>query len=471
LNDLDEKIVRVFGDMVVDKRLSRIDIVARLPKFIAEYLVSTYSKRYPSDWHRRVAGFVEEYYPDPRDRDRVLSKAKEEGSITLIDEFKVRVDLRKNMYFLQIPVLQIYDAIVSEDIVRRYERILTGVWGVGRLDYEPHLPELAGDDVVFTPLVLTEFEPFQVYNVDLKTFTDGRRHFSLDEWVDFLIKSIGLNPRVYDFKRKILLLFRLVPLAEGNVNLLELGPRATGKTFIYRNISYYTRIYAGGTVSAARLFYDNRLKLLGDIGVRDAVVFDEIAKVRFSNQDEVVAKLKDYMVDGFFERGQLQRAHSNCSLVFIGNMEFQAGGGVGDLVAFLPDFMKDTAFLDRIHGLLPGWEIPKISRSEVHLASGYGLAADYLSEILHKLRARSFEKLVEDHLELVGEYTIRDERAVKKLAAGITKLLFPHGEFDVEELEAIARMAVNLRIEVVKLLNRLGPHEFPLKHLDVRVRG
>jgi ATP-dependent Lon protease len=276
---------------------------------------------------------------------------------------------------------------------------------------------------------------------------------------------------MYDFKRKILLLFRLVPLVEGNVNLLELGPRATGKTFLYRNISYYTRIYAGGTVSAARLFYDNRLKLLGDIGIRDAVIFDEIAKVRFSNQDEVVAKLKDYMVDGFFERGQLQRAHGDCSLVFMGNMEFQVGGSIGDLITFLPDFMKDTAFLDRIHGLLPGWELLKILRSDVHLASGYGLAEDYLSEILHKLRIRSFEKLVEDHLELVGKYTIRDERAVKKLITGITKLLFPHGEFDITELKDVTRMAIDLRIEVIKLLNKLEPHEFPLNQLDVRVRG
>jgi ATP-dependent Lon protease len=471
MNNLDEKIVRVFGEMVVDKKLSRLDIIARLPKFIAEYLISMYSRKYPSDWHGRIAKFVEEYYPDPRDKDKVLSRAKKEGSITLIDEFKVRVDLKKNMYFLQIPVLQLYDAIVMEDVVRKYERILTGVWGVGKLKYEPHLLELAGDDVVFTPLILTEFDPFQVYNVDLKVLFDSRKYFSLDEWIDFLIKSIGLNPAMYDFKRKILLLFRLVPLVEGNVNLLELGPRATGKTFLYRNISYYTRIYAGGTVSAARLFYDNRLKLLGDIGIRDAVIFDEIAKVRFSNQDEVVAKLKDYMVDGFFERGQLQRAHGDCSLVFMGNMEFQVGGSIGDLITFLPDFMKDTAFLDRIHGLLPGWELLKILRSDVHLASGYGLAADYLSEILHKLRIRSFEKLVEDHLELVGKYTIRDERAVKKLITGITKLLFPHGEFDITELKDVTRMAIDLRIEVIKLLNKLEPHEFPLNQLDVRVRG
>jgi ATP-dependent Lon protease len=217
-----------------------------------------------------------------------------------------------------------------------------------------------------------------------------------------LIKSIGLNTSIYSERQKLLLLVRLVPLIEGNVNLVELGPRATGKTYLYRNISYYTRIYAEGTISAARLFYDARLRVLGDIGTRDAVIFDEIAKVEFTNPDEVIAKLKDYMVDGFFERGQLKRAHSNCSLIFIGNVELIPGGVLGSIVDYLPSFMKDSAFIDRIHGLLPGWELPKILKSDTHLARGYALAADYLSEVLHRMRAYSFEALVEQHVELIG---------------------------------------------------------------------
>uniref|UniRef100_A0A7J3ZK12 BREX system Lon protease-like protein BrxL n=1 Tax=Fervidicoccus fontis TaxID=683846 RepID=A0A7J3ZK12_9CREN len=474
MSSLDEKVRRVFGAAAVDKELARLEVVSRLPRFIAEYLISRY---YSSsiDWIEKLSKVVEEYYPDARDRERVLSRAKREGRITLIDEYNVVVDLKKNMYFLHIPNLQIYDALVEHYIVEQYERILSGLWGVGVLEYCPELAQAVlsrgRDELPFTPLVMVEFEPFQVYNIDVTTFIEGRMAFSTSEWIDLLIKSVGLNPLVYSERQKLLLLVRFVPLIEGNVNLMELGPRATGKTYLYRNASYYTRIYAGGTVSAARLFYDARLRVLGDVGTRDVVVFDEIAKVRFSNPDEVAAKLKDYMVDGFFERGQLKRAHSDCSLVFTGNIELGPQGVLGSVVEYLPSFMKDSAFIDRIHGLLPGWELPKILKSDVHLAHGYALAADYLSEVLHRMRAQSFEALVEQHVELVGEYTIRDERAVKKLLSGLVKLVFPHKEFDSSELRKLAAIAVELRQNVVGVLSELSPHEFPRKTLSVRVVG
>ncbi|RLE99537.1 MAG: BREX system Lon protease-like protein BrxL, partial [Thermoprotei archaeon] len=360
-------------------------------------------------------------------------------------------------------------------LVSRYERILSGLWGIGVLEYMPALAETvrsrSKEKVFFTPLILEDFEPFQVYNIDVNTFVEGRYSFSTWEWIDLLIKSIGLNPSVYSPRQKLLLLYRLVPLVESNVNLMELGPRATGKTYLYRNISYYTRIYAGGTISAARLFYDMRLKVLGDLGTRDVVVFDEIARVRFTNPDEVVAKLKDYMVDGFFERGQLKRAHSDCSLVFMGNIELSERGILGSTIDYLPNFMRDTALIDRIHGLLPGWELPKIMRSDVHLASGYGLAVDYLSEVLHRMRTRSFEPLVSQSIELIGDYTIRDERAVKKLLSGILKLIFPHGEFDKNDLIDIVNLILRLRQNVVDMLSEMSPSEFPRKRLNARVVG
>lgn len=475
MDTFDAKVLRVFSDVAVDKSLARLEVVSRLPRFIAEYLISKYYRSDPVNWVSKLARVVEEYYPDPKDKDKVLSRAKREGRVTLIDEYKVTVDLKENMYFLHIPNLQIYDALVSESVVERYERILSGLWGIGVLEYRPELVEIelsrGRDKPFFTPLVLVEFEPFQVYNISVKAFIEGRREFTMEEWMDLLIKSIGLNPTMYSERQKLLLLLRLVPLIEGNVNLMELGPRATGKTYLYRNISYYTRIYAGGTISAARLFYDARLRILGDIGTRDAVIFDEIAKVKFTNMDEVVAKLKDYMVDGFFERGQLKRAHSDCSLIFIGNVELDFGGVLGDIIDYLPSFMRDTAFLDRIHGLLPGWELPKILKSDVHLAQGYALAADYLSEILHRMRVSSFEKLVEQHVELIGDYTIRDEKAVKKLLSGLLKLVFPHGEFDGRELRKVVDMAVELRQNIVDILSSIAPYEFPRKQLGARVVG
>ncbi len=472
---LDEKVLRVFEEVVVEKSLARLDVVSRLPRFIAEYLISKYYRRDPVGWVDTVAKIVREYYPDPREKDRVLSRAKRDGRITLIDEYKVVVDLKRNRYYLHIPNLQIYDALVSDAVVERYERILSGLWGIGVLEYRPEIVRAFSsrgkDKIPFTPLILVDFEPFQVYNIDLGSFIDGRSCFTTDEWIDLLIKSIGLNPQVYSVRQKLLLLFRLVPLVEANVNLMELGPRATGKTYLYRNISYYTRIYAGGTISAATLFYHARLRVLGDIGTKDVVVFDEIAKVRFTNPDEMVAKLKDYMVDGHFERGLLKRAHSDCSLVFVGNVELEMGGVLGSILDYLPSFMRDTALVDRVHGLLPGWELPKIQRSELHLAKGYGFAADYLSEILHRLRSHSFEALVSEIFEFIGDYTIRDEKAVRKLLSGFMKLLYPHGEFDRSELERIARLAVELRQYIADMLSDMAPHEFPRKVLEVRVHG
>jgi len=471
----DEKVLEVFGDIAVEKSLAMLEAVSRLPRFIAEYLISKYHRKDPIGWQETIAHIVREYYPDPSEKDRVLSIAKRQGRITLIDEYKVVVDLKKNMYYLYIPNLQIYDALVSDSIVERYERILSGLWGIGALEYRPEIAETMSfkekDGVPFTPLIMVEFEPFQVYNIDLNSFIEGRRKFTLEEWVELLIKSIGLNPDMYNWMQKLLLLFRLVPLSEGNVNLMELGPRATGKTYLYRNISYYTRIYAGGTVSAATLFYNARLRILGDIGTRDAVIFDEIAKVKFSNPDELVSKIKDYMVDGHFERGLLKRAHSTCSLIFVGNVELSAEGVYGSIIDYLPEFMKDTALIDRIHGLLPGWKLSKISKSALHLARGYGLAADYLSEILHRLRLYSYEPIVDELFELDGNYTIRDEKAVRKILSGMLKVLYPHAEFDKRELQEIGELAVQMRQYIVDILSKMSPHEFPQKRLDIHVRG
>ena len=473
--DLNKKIKNVFGDLVVNKGLARTSVVARLPRFISEYLISKYCKgEYDYEGLKKVSKIVSEYYPDPSEKDYVLGKIKQYGKVTLIDEFRVRVDLKRNMYFLHIPCLQINDALIENKIVKDYERILSGLWGIGTLEYVPELLDVAlgrKKGPSFTPVMLTDFEPFQVYNIDLNALIEGRRKFTTNEWLDMLIQSIGLNPEMYSYNQKILLLFRMVPLVEGNVNLLELGPRATGKTYLYRNITYYSRIYAGGTISPARLFFDARIKIPGDIATRDVVVFDEISKVRFTNPDEVAAKLKDYMVDGFFERATLKRAHSDCSLVFIGNVDLEEIQAMESIIDYLPSFMRDSAFIDRIHGLIPGWELPKIMKSEEHLAKGYGLASDYMSEALHRLRKMNFEGIVEQHFEFVGSYTIRDEKAVKKLLSGILKLVFPHSEFDISELYSVANITVGLRQRIADLLTSISPAEYPPKRLGIRVIG
>jgi ATP-dependent Lon protease len=471
LNELEEKIKRAFGEVAVNKGLALRHEVARLPRFISEYLISKYCAAYPDreTAFSKLAEVVAENFPEPKDKDRVLYKLKRLGIVHLMDEFKVSIDLKRNLYLLHIPCLQIYDALADEGIVRKFERTLSGMWGLGTLEYRPDLPE--NMDETIWPILLIDIEPFQVYNIDLRGFIENRQKFSLDEWIDLIITTIGLNPNAYSQRQKLLQLARLIPLIEGNVNLMELGPRATGKTYLYRNLSHYTRIYSGGAISPARLFFDARLRLVGDIATHDLVAFDEVSRIRFTNPDEMAGKLKDFMVDGFFERGTLKRAHSGCSLVFLGNIEKEECIPTKEIRYALPDIMQDSAFLDRIHGLLPGWEMPKIMKSEEHLAQGIGLAADYFAEIIHEMRKESFRDVINTHVEFGGNFTIRDENAVVKLASGLVKLLFPNQEFNNDELRQVLNLAVEMRQYIVDELSEMSPVEFPRKHLEVKVKG
>jgi ATP-dependent Lon protease len=463
--------LRTFGEAVVNKGLALRHEVARLPRFISEYLISKYCATYPDHEKAfsKLAEVVSENFPEPKDKDRIFYKLKRLGLVQLMDEFKISVDLKRNLYLLHVPCLQIYNALADERIVRKFERTLSGMWGLGTLEYRPDISRDLNEDIF--PILLTDVEPFQVFNIDVKGFIESRQNFTLDEWLEVLITTIGLNPNAYSHRQKLLQLARLVPLVEGNVNIMELGPRATGKTYLYRNASHYTRIYSGGAVSPARLFFDARLRLIGDIATHDVVVFDEVSKIRFTNPDEVAGKLKDFMVDGFFERGTLKRAHSDCSLVFLGNIEREEAVLSKEIRYALPDILQDSAFLDRIHGLIPGWEMPKIMKSEEHLAQGLGLAADYFAEVIHELRKESFRDIINAHAEFGSNFTIRDENAVRKLASGLVKLLFPNRQFDNKELGQVLSFATEMRQYVVDELSEMSPAEFPRKRIETKVKG
>jgi len=257
---------------------------------------------------------------------------------------------------------------------------------------------------------------------------------------------------------------------------MEFGPKETGKTYLYRNVSYYTRIFSGGNVSPAILFYNIARRSLGEIAVKDVVVFDEIARVRFTNPSEMVGKLADYMESGHFERGP-RRDVSTCSLMFMGNIKVEAGeegfSPVEEFTYVLPDDIRryDPAkLLTRVHGILPGWTLPKISMTSLHLSRGYGIASDYFCEVMHKMRILNYQHIIDQEAELIGNYTIRDERSVKKVAAGLLKLLVPSGSFNRSELKAIMDIAVEYRKRVNDWLHILAPGEFPKKRLEYKLR-
>ena len=312
LAELDSKAKSAFGSYVVRKELVQSHEIRRLPRFISEYLVA---KFYPAgeptqDDIRKLQDFVTIHFPELRDKDKILHDIMTQGSYTLMDEFKVETDIKGATHRLFIPCLNIRDAKVLPTILDENTDLLrSGMWGVATLKYLPDGDQTKESDT--SPVLMTKFTPFEVVNVKLSEFASKRRLFTRNEWIDLLVRSIGLNPDSYNHHQKLLLLLRLVPLVEPNCNVLELGPKATGKTYLYRNISYSTRLIAGGRVSPATLFYNIATKTVGEIGVRDCVVLDEIGKLTFSNSDEMIGKLKDYMVDGFFERGP-KKAHASC---------------------------------------------------------------------------------------------------------------------------------------------------------------
>ena len=468
ISTLARKLKELFPEAVVFKGLSQRQEVSRLPRFLSEYLLMHFCGEDPSPEDlSRVSEFVRTHYPEPRDKDKVLHDLMTNGSYKLIDEFKVETDISLGTHVVSIPSLNLRNAWIFSSVLEEYENLLrSGMWGLATLKYYPRQP---GESDLLSPVVLEEFVPFQAPRVDLARLREKRKFFSTQEWIEVLLHTIGLTPAAYDQRERMVLLSRLIPLVESNCNLMELGPRATGKTYFYRNVSFYTRIISGGKVSPAVLFYNIATKRAGEIAMRDCVVFDEISRVSFVNPDEMMGKMKDYMVDGFFERGP-KRGHSTCSLVFMGNVDVRGKVPTEDLAEAIPPFMRDSAFVDRIHGLLPGWELPKIMRTELNLSQDHGLATDYFCEILHELRKVDFQHYISRSCTLSDEATIRDEKAIKKLASGMLKILCPHGEFSLEDLCLVLDLAIEYRQRVADWLHTIAPGEFKEKQLSYELR-
>jgi len=466
---LDVKLRRAFDSYLVRKELVHEHEMARLPRFISEYLIAKfYLEGEPTQEEiRKLQNFIAIHFPELRDKDKILHDIMTQGIYTLMDEFKVETDIKGAKHRLLIPCLNVRDAKVLPTILDENSDLLrSGMWGVATLRYVPQDQSAMESVDTSTPVLMTKFTPFEVVNVKLSEFAVKRQLFTRSEWIDTLVKSVGLNPDAYDDNQKLLILLRLVPLVESNCNILELGPKATGKTYLYRNISYATRLISGGRVSPATLFYNIATKTVGEIGARDCVVLDEIGKLVFANSEEMIGKLKDYMVDGFFERGP-KRAQARASLVFMGNMELINLGKPSsrDVVSALPLFMRDSALLDRIHSFIPGWELPKIMQSSYHLARGYGIVVDYLSEVFHQMSMQgSYSDIISERVTIEASensgVTIRDEKAIKKVASGLLKLLCPDRNCEKDDLSLAMKVAVDSRQRVNSLSSLVSPQEF-----------
>ena len=480
MSDASTKTKSVFGDLAVDKRIASKHELTRLPRFVVEYLVAEFTElcggKFDNSCADKLNKFVAKYYHESREKDAVLHTLITKGNIRLIDEIKVDTDIRQAIYRAHLPSLNIRDAMINRSLVDEFPNLLTtGMWGLATLIYAPDsVPKDNVGRPLMSPILIENFEPFQASETDIKIYQEAREYFTLEEWVDVLINTIGLNPDRYNFRQKLILLSRLVPLIEANVNMMEFGPRATGKTFLYRNITYYTRIFSGGNISSAVLFYNIARRVLGEIGVRDAVIFDEISKVKFTNPSDMMGKLKDYMESGHFERGP-KKGFSTSSLMFMGNIQVEKRENVyipvEDFTYALPQDMRDSAFIDRIHGVIPGWELPKISKSGTHLSKEYGIASDYFCEVLHNFRREHYGYKLSENIEISDDFTIRDEKAIKRVFSGLLKLLIPNGSYDSKEIKIIIELAIEYRQRVNDWLHILAPGEFPKKRLGYVLKG
>lgn len=460
---LSEKALRYFPGRVVRKDLvNALKGQLNVPAYVLEYLLGKYCSS--ADENVIAAGLQEvkriltEHYVRPDQAEWFKAQVRERGHHRVIDKVKVRLVETEDKYWANLVNLGIDRVHVGEELTRRYERLLGGgVWAIVDLAYDPTL--IHRGEV--RPFVIQELRPIQLAGGNpLAEVQEGRTRFSRDEWLDFLLRSVGVEPLQLSHRLKMLYLIRLIPLVENNYNFVELGPRGTGKSYIYREVSPYAILVSGGEVTVPSLFVSHIGRgRIGLVGLWDAVAFDEVAGlIRLANP-QAINLLKDYMESGSFSRGR-EEITALASLVFIGNIKADVEMLVrtSHLFTPFPVEMQDLAFLDRFHAYLPGWEFPKISSAL--LTSQYGLVVDYLSEVFRELRKLSFGDAIDRWFELGEALNKRDEKAVRKTVSGLIKLLHPDGKFTKAELEEYLQLALELRRRVKEQLRRMGGVEY-----------
>ena len=401
--------------------------------------------------------------PSVAERERWRSELLRGAPLLVLDEFRVIADLHSRLDVNDIPVLGIERARVSPSTVKQHPGLFAGAWGVANIRVDPD----ADGSARRVPVLVTDFEPIRGTLADLSQVVTARGLLSTDEYLDLLVTSLGLNATRFTRREKLLLLVRAAPLAERNLNLVELGQQGTGKSFMARNMSGRAHVVSGGSISQAQLFVNLNTNRLGTIATRDTVVFDEVSALQLTDAEATVALLKDFMESGRFARGQ--RTHvSGASLVFTGNIEIDDNRPhrrLRHLFEPFPAELRDPAFIDRLHGFIPGWSLPKLTPT--HFAAGDALAADAFQEILALTRQRDWSDRLRTELEFVDGMTQRDQRAVVKLTAALLKLLHPHGEWSRAELVELATLASELRQRVHNQLVLLRSGEFRPRRVGI----
>ena len=462
-----------FDGRIVRKDLTKkIKEGANVPVYVLEFLLGQYCSSDDDEVIEKGVQNVKKILADnfvrPDEAQKILSLLRSRGSYTIIDKVTVQLNIKKDCYEAEDSNLGLKTIPIGDEYPEKYDRLLCGgIWCIVQLSYEsedegfvdPGLVEKSKKKQPESPIRIMKLTPIQMPHVDIAELKRGRKAFTQEEWMDVMLRSIGMEPDTLKLREKWLLLARMLPLVENNFNLCELGPRSTGKSHLYKEISPNSILVSGGQTTVANLFYNMGRKTVGLVGLWDCVAFDEVAGINFKDKDGIQI-MKDYMASGSFARGKEEKAAS-ASMVFVGNINQSVDVLLKTSSLFDPfprEMGTDTAFLDRMHCYIPGWEIPKF-RPE-HFTNDYGFITDYLAEFLRELRKEQHGDALDQYFHLGKNLNQRDTIAVRKMVGGFVKLLYPDGEYTKEQLEEILVIALEMRRRVKEQLKKLGGMEF-----------
>lgn len=474
-----EKLRANFDGKIVRKDLTKkIKEGANVPVYVLEFLLGQYCSsddpEIVENGVQTVKRILADNFVRPDEAQKILSMLRKKGSHTVIDMITVRLDIKKDCFFAEFSNLGLTNVPIADEYPEKFDRLLCGgIWCIVQLDYEMEgdanfgivdsdgfeLKSKQKKQKDISPISIRKLTPIQMPHIDIEELKTGRGAFTKEEWMDVMLRSIGMEPDSLNDREKWLLLTRMIPLVENNFNLCELGPRSTGKSHLYKEISPNSILVSGGQTTVANLFYNMGRKTVGLVGLWDCVAFDEVAGIHFKDKDGIQI-MKDYMASGSFARGKEEKAAS-ASMVFVGNINQSVDvllktSSLFD--PFPPEMGTDTAFLDRMHCYLPGWEIPKF-RPE-HFTNDYGFISDYLAEFIRELRKEQYGDALDKYFRLGKNLNQRDTIPVRKMVGGYLKLLYPDGKFSKEELEEVLRISLEMRRRVKEQLKKLGGMEF-----------
>ncbi|MBT4336380.1 protease Lon-related BREX system protein BrxL [Candidatus Woesearchaeota archaeon] len=455
--DTDIKLNEVFAGKVVRKDLTKtLGKSENVPIYVIEYLLGQYcatdDDNIIKEGLQKVKNILADNFVRPDEAEKVKSNIREKGYYTVIDKVTVKLNERRDVYEAEFSNLGLKGVEVEPNDVKRFEKLLCGgIWCILKISYSTEESK--------NPFIIESLKPIQIASMKIQEFIDAREKFQTEEWIDVILRSIGMEPTQLEEKTKWHILERLVPLIENNYNLVELGPRSTGKSHVYKEISANSILMSGGQTTVANLFYNMSTRKIGLVGYWDVVAFDEVAGMNFKDKDGIQI-MKDYMASGSFARGKEEK-NANASIVFVGNINQSVSSLLKTAHLFQPfpeSMNNDSAFFDRIHYYLPGWEVPKFKPE--HFTDRYGFIVDYFAEFLREMRKRNFSDQISSYFKLGNNLNQRDVIAVTKTFSGLMKLLYPNQKATKEEIQQVLEYSLEGRRRVKEQLKRMGGMEF-----------